>query len=79
MAGSSHASAFTLATMLGGKPGWTPVPRSFLEAREPLLKEPLAPFADDLPRRVQALGNLIVIEALSCIKHDLGANNISIR
>jgi len=68
-----------LATTLGGKPGWTPVPGSFLKASKPLLEEPLAPFADDLARRVQALGNLIVIEALRRIEHDLGTNYISIR
>jgi hypothetical protein len=51
-------------TILGGKAGWPPVLRSLFEAREALFEEPLAPFADDLPGGVKALGDLVVVQAI---------------
>jgi hypothetical protein len=64
---------------LGGKTGWTPAARLLVEARQAVLEEAMAPFADDLPRRVQARPDLVVPETGGREEHNLGADNITIR
>src|SRR5207245_11518298 len=77
--GSSHASAFTWTTRLGGKEGWSPAPRLLVEARQTGQAEPFAPLADHLPRCVEARGDGIVGEALGWHKDDLGTNHAAVR
>src|SRR5260370_17466198 len=48
--GSSHASALTWTTTLGGKEGGTPAPRLRLQARKSREDESLAPLPDTLAR-----------------------------
>jgi len=50
----------TWTTTLGGKAGWSPASRDFLQAVEAFAKETPPPFADDLSRGVQARGDLVV-------------------
>jgi hypothetical protein len=77
--GNSQARAFTSTTVSGGKERGSSAAREFLEAREALLKEALPPFADDLSRGIESLGDLIVGEAGSGIEDDLRPDDISIR
>ena len=77
--GSSHASAFTATTTLGGKAGRTPAACQLFEACETVLEISLTPFADDLSRRVQASSDLVITQPLGGIKNYLGADDISIR
>jgi len=51
-------------TIVGGKAGWPPASRSLFEAREALLEESLAPFADDLSGGVEARGDLVVVQTI---------------
>jgi hypothetical protein len=44
-----------------------------------LLEESFAPLADDLPWRIELSRDLVVVEALSSVKDDLGPDHISIR
>jgi hypothetical protein len=64
---------------LGGKAGWTPAARLLVEAREAVLEEAMAPFADDLSRGVQARANLVVPETGGREEHNPGADHITIR
>jgi hypothetical protein len=75
----SQARAFTSTTVSGGKERGSSAAREFLEAREALFKETLPPFANDLSRGIESVGDLIVGEAGSGIEDDLGPDNISIR
>ena len=77
--GHSHAIRFTSTITLGGKAGWTPAPRFLVEAPEAVLKEAVAPLADDLSWRIQARPDLVVAEARGCKEHDFGADNLAIR
>jgi hypothetical protein len=77
--GSSHASRLTSTTTLGGKAGCSPASRLFLKAGHAVFKEAVAPFADDLARRIEAGGDEIVAEALGCQEDDLCADDVSIR
>jgi hypothetical protein len=61
--GSSHASALTWTTTLGGKEGGTPAPRLRLQARKPREGESLAPLTHNLARCVQASSDDVVGEA----------------
>jgi hypothetical protein len=65
-------------TILGGKAGWSPASRPFLEAWHALLEEPLSPLADDLPGGIEAGSDLVVVQAVSGIEGDLGADDIAI-
>lgn len=62
--GSSQASRLTSTTTLGGKAGRPPASRLLLKAGHAFFEEAVAPFADDLPRRIEARGDEIVAEAL---------------
>lgn len=64
---------------LGGKAGWAPATRLLVEAPEPVLEEAVTPFADDLPRGVQARADLLVAETTGGQEHDLRADDVSIR
>src|SRR2546426_10854190 len=55
------------------------MPRQLLETREALLKVPLAPLAHDLAGEVEALGNRLVLPALSRIENHLGPDHVTIR
>jgi hypothetical protein len=77
--GSSHASRLTSTTTLGGKAGWTPASRRFLEAGQTVLKEALSPLADDLTREVETRGDDIVSEAGRSQENDFRADDVSIR
>ena len=76
--GSSHAIALTSTTTSGGNNRGTSMPWTLLEPGESLFKESLAPLRHDLPARIQACGNLIVVVSLGSEKDDLGSNHISI-
>jgi hypothetical protein len=77
--GSSQARAFTATTIPGGKDTRPPLPGEFLQAGHSLLEEALAPLADDLVRRIEAMGDLVVAQSLCGIQHDLGSDDVTIR
>jgi hypothetical protein len=77
--GRSQAIRFTSTTTLGGKAGWTPAARLLVEAREAVPEEAMAPFTDDLAGRIQARADIVIAEAAGGEKHDLGADDITIR
>jgi hypothetical protein len=64
---------------LGGKAGRPATPGLFVEPREAPEAEPLAPLADDLPGRVEAVRNDVIAEPLGCEEDDLGTDDIPIR
>jgi hypothetical protein len=57
-------------TTLGGKAGRTASTRPLFEAGEALLKEALAPLADDLSRDIQPGGDLVVAEPFRGVEYD---------
>jgi hypothetical protein len=65
-------------TTLGGKAGRAASARTLFEAGEALLKEALAPLADDLSRRVHSGGDLVVAEPFRGVKHDPRPDDLSI-
>jgi hypothetical protein len=69
----------TATTTLGGKAGRPATPGLFVEPREAPETEPLAPLADDLARRVEAVRNGVIVEPRGREKDDLGAEDIPIR
>src|SRR5512134_859327 len=77
--GRSHAIRFTSTTTLGGKAGCPPASRLLVEAGETVAEKALAPFADDLARRIQASGNDVVREPVGREQDELGANDVPIR
>ena len=76
--GNSQASALTATTTLGGKAGRAPATRPLFEAGKALFEKPFPPFADDLTRRVEASGDLVVAEAGFGVENDLGPDDIPI-
>jgi hypothetical protein len=66
-------------TTLGGKAGRATPARTLFEAGEALLKEALAPLADDLSRRVHSGGDLVVAEPIRGVEHDPRPDDLSIR
>tara|TARA_B100000959_G_scaffold131904_1_gene138252 strand:- start:297 stop:566 length:270 start_codon:yes stop_codon:yes gene_type:complete len=77
--GASQAIRLIATTTLGGKAGRTPASGLFLQPREAVLEEAMAPFADDLPRGIEPCRDLVVAQATRREEHDLGADDISIR
>jgi len=77
--GNSQASRLTSTTTLGGKAGCAPAPRLFLKAGDSIFKETVAPFADDLARRIESRGNQIVAESLGRQQDDFRADDVAIR
>src|SRR5713101_5757206 len=76
--GSSHASALTSTTMLGGKARRGAAARLLFEAHEAGVMETFAPLADDLSRRIESRGDDVVGQAVGSIEDDLGTDDISI-
>jgi hypothetical protein len=68
----------TATTTLGGKAGWSPAPRLFLQPREALLKEPFAPLTDDLSWRIKLGCDLVIVQTLGRVENDFGPNNVPI-
>jgi hypothetical protein len=66
-------------TTLGGKAGFPPASWLLIKAGEALEKEALAPFADDLSRRIQSSGNDVVRESFRREQDQLGADDVTIR
>jgi hypothetical protein len=64
---------------LGGKAGCPPASRRFLKAGHAVFKEAVAPFADDLARRIETGGDDIIAEPLGGEQDNLRADHISIR
>jgi hypothetical protein len=77
--GSSQASRLTSTTTLGGKAGCSPASRLFLKAGQSFFEEAVAPFADDLARRIETGGDDIVADALRGKQDDFRPDDISIR
>jgi len=71
--------ALIRATTRGGKTGRTAPARTLLESREAFSEEALSPFAHHRPRHVQALTDLLVVQALGGEEHDPGTDHVSIR
>jgi hypothetical protein len=66
-------------TTLGGKESRAASTLTLFEPGEALLKEALAPLADDLSRRVQPGGDLVVAELFRSVEHDSRPDDLSIR
>jgi hypothetical protein len=66
-------------TTLGGEAGRTAPTPTLFEADEAFFKEALAPLADDLSRRVQPGGDLVVAKPFRGVEHDPRPNDLSIR
>jgi hypothetical protein len=77
--GNSQANALIATTILGGKAGWTPASRKFVEAGEALIVKTPPPLADNLAWCVEMLGDAGVPEALTRQQHDLRPYNVTIR
>lgn len=77
--GNSQASRLMSTTTLGGKAGCPPASRLFLKAGQAFVKEAVAPFADDLARRIESGGDDIVAESFGGEQDDLRADDIPIR
>jgi hypothetical protein len=56
---------------LGGKAGWTPASRSLVESGEAFLEETFSPLADDLPRCIELIGDLVVTKPVGSAENDL--------
>jgi hypothetical protein len=63
-------------TTSGGKTRGPSSPRQIGQAGQALVEEAFAPFGDDLSRRVQACGDLVVAQAFGRVEHDPGPHNI---
>jgi hypothetical protein len=66
----------TSTTTLGGKAGCAPASRLFLKAGYSVVEKPVAPFANDLPWRIESRGDEIVAESLGRQQDDLRADNV---
>jgi len=71
--------ALTSTTTSGGENPRPSLPGAFLEPGQAFFEEALPPLGDDLASRVEAQGDLVVVDALSREEHDLGPDNVSIR
>src|SRR5207245_2187130 len=76
---NSQASRLTSTTTAGGRAGCAPASRLFLKAGQSLFEETVAPFANDLARRIESCGDEIVAEPLGRQQDDLRADDVSIR
>jgi hypothetical protein len=77
--GISQARAFTYTTSSGGKDPGAAGSRQILEGWEALLKEALAPHADDLSAGAQPVCDFLVGKALVRQEDHLCPNNLIIR
>src|SRR6187431_77747 len=79
VAGNSQASALISTVSSGGKSPGTSRAGSFVEARQSILEEALAPLADHLAARIEPSRNLVVVHAFGRHQDHLGANDFEIR
>ena len=77
--GNSQAMALTRTTSSGGENPGSAGALSVLQAGQTFFKEPFSPATHDLASRAQAIGNLIVRQALLSEEDHLGASNCKIR
>ena len=63
----------------GGKSGLRARLEAFLETGQSVFEETVAPFADDLARRIKSCGDEIIAESLGRQQDDLRTDNVSIR
>ena len=77
--GRSQFRRLTSTTTLRGKAGCAPASGVFLEAGQAFFKEAVAPLANNLARRIEARGDVVVAQALGGQQHDLRPDNVSIR
>jgi hypothetical protein len=66
-------------TTLGGKAGCPPAAWLFVKPRKAVSEEAVSPLADDLSRRIEACGDLIVAQTGRGEQHDFRSDDISIR
>jgi hypothetical protein len=66
-------------TTRGGKSGGSASAGKIFQPREPFSKEALAPLAHHRAWRVEALADLLVLDAIGREQGDLGAYHVSIR
>jgi hypothetical protein len=71
---SAQASALSQRSALGWTSTRTTWTGSFVQARQSIREEAFAPLAHDLTARIQASGDLIVVEALGGQQDHPGAN-----
>ena len=79
MDGNSQANALTWTTRSGGKNPGAAGAGTFLQSSNALLKESLAPHADDLTAGVETGSDLVVREALGGKQNHFGADDLKIR
>jgi hypothetical protein len=77
--GNSQASALIWTINSGGKSPGAARARTFLQPRQALLIESLAPQADDLSSRLETTRDLVVLYALGGKQDHSGALNLKIR
>jgi len=77
--GQFAGDALTRTTSSGGKNPGSAGALSVLQAGQTFFKEPFSPATHDLASRAQAIGNLIVRQALLSEEDHLGASNCKIR
>jgi hypothetical protein len=65
--------------MLGGKAGWSPAARQFVQTGQPMDTEASAPLANDLARHVEAGSDTVVAKTLARQEYDFSPHNITIR
>jgi hypothetical protein len=78
-AGNSQAMAFICTTTSGGKNSGATRSRTFLEARDPKLKEALSPEAHDVAADVETSRDLVIVEILGGEQDHLGSQDDKIR
>jgi hypothetical protein len=71
--------AFDFDDDAGGKAGWAPASRLFVEAGEAFQEEALPPLTDNLPRQVAARRDVVIAEVLGGENDDFGPDDVSIR
>jgi hypothetical protein len=79
LAGSSQASALMAMMTSGGKDRRATSAGLVVEAGEALLEEPFAPLGDDLPWRVEPVGDGVVAQAFGGVQHDPRPHHLPIR
>src|SRR6266849_784476 len=77
-AGSSHATALTDATPLGGKASRSPAARMLLQRLEPFLEEPLAQLAHEGTADIQTIRDQTVVQPCRQIQHDPCSHHLPI-
>src|SRR5450759_4481038 len=76
VAGNSQAIALTSTTTSGGKSSGTTRAQTFLQTRQTVLVEPLAPLTYHVAPNVQSHSDLVITESLGGKENHLGARDI---